>query len=447
MIMGCRYHLLSLLLGVLLCVPSVFGQTETPAFAIDLVSTHHDSDEDLVRVDLYTMIPYTNLRFLSSPDGFKARYEVTADIHEVDRRGRPRNLVQSPIWDRELVATDYAETTDPTQADKLTHTIELEPGTYFIEFQLEDLASNEVSVRQVTTQIRSFDRPVAVSDMIFLENYEARSNAINPRITTRFTTAEDALTVFYDIHADERQDVQIRRHIVKKPVEDNPSIWRRILGNPVGQEDDEQDEETGIAFEDEQTTTLRSGSNPVIATFQIADIPPDEYIVRISVVDEEGNELDATSRNITLEWSGLDDHINNIDEAIAQLSAIAEPKEIRAIQAGATQTEKMDRFLAFWKKRDPTPGTPQNEKMVEYYFRVSHADKLFGRGGWRSDRGNILLRYGLPGHIERHPYTFNNKAYEVWEYPQFRRRFVFIDQTGLNDYQLMVPSWDERTRY
>ncbi|MEM6647376.1 MAG: GWxTD domain-containing protein [Bacteroidota bacterium] len=435
-----------MLLAVLLGAPPAFGQAETPTFAIDLVSTHHDSKDDVVRVDLYTMISYANLRFISSADGFKARYEVTADVHEVDRRGRPRNLVQSPIWDRELIAADYNEASDPTKSDKLTHTIELEPGTYFIEFQLEDLASNEVSVQQVTTEIRSFDRPVAMSDMIFLDDYEVTSNVINPRITTLFTTAEEALTVFYDVHADAAQDVRIKRFIVKKPMENNPSLWRRILGNPVGQDDD-QEEEAGLAFEDEQTSTLRAGSNPFIATLPLTDLPPDDYIVRIAVVNAEGEELDATSRNITLEWSGLDDHIGNIDEAIAQLSAIADPKEIREIQAATSAGMRTERFLEFWKKRDPTPGTPRNEKMIEYYYRVASADQRFGRDGWRSDRGNILIRYGMPEHIARHPYTFNNKAYEVWEYQRFGRRFIFVDQTGLNDYRLLVPSWDERTRF
>lgn len=444
--MGCRYSLLVVLLAVLLGAPPAFGQAETPAFAVDLVSTHHDSDDDLVRVDLYTMIPYTNLRFINSADGFKARYEVTADVHEVDRRGRPRNLVQSPIWDRELIAADYSEANSSAKSDKLTHTIELEPGIYFIEFQLEDLASNEVSVQQVTTEIRSFDRPVALSDMIFLDDYDASDNAINPRITTQFTTAEEALTVFYDIHADEQQEVRIKRYIVKKPVESSPSFWRRVLGNPVGQ-DKEKQEETSVAFEDEQTTMLRAGSNPFIATMPLADIAPDQYIVRIAVVDESGEALDATSRNIVLDWSGLDEHLGNLDEAIAQLTPIADPKEIRAIQSGETTEARLDRFLAFWKKRDPTPGTTANEKMVEYYYRVASADKRFGREGWRSDRGNILIRYGLPDDIARHPYTFNSKAYEVWRYERFGRQFIFVDQTGLNDYRLLIPSWDDRTRF
>jgi len=46
---------------------------------------------------------------------------------------------------------------------------------------------------------------------------------------------------------------------------------------------------------------------------------------------------------------------------------------------------------AFWKQRDPTPGTPENEFRVEHYRRIDYANQKFGRAaakpGWMTDRG------------------------------------------------------------
>jgi len=45
---------------------------------------------------------------------------------------------------------------------------------------------------------------------------------------------------------------------------------------------------------------------------------------------------------------------------------------------------------AFWKHRDPTPGTPENEFRSEHYRRINYANSHFGSGsskpGWKTQR-------------------------------------------------------------
>lgn len=55
----------------------------------------------------------------------------------------------------------------------------------------------------------------------------------------------------------------------------------------------------------------------------------------------------------------------------------------------------------YWKKSDPLYLTAGNEREMEHYARVALAEVLFGepragRRGWETDRGDILVRYGLP---------------------------------------------------
>lgn len=70
-------------------------------------------------------------------------------------------------------------------------------------------------------------------------------------------------------------------------------------------------------------------------------------------------------------------------------------------QWNALQTDAdADTFIAtFWARRDPTPGTPENEFEEAFNKRVAVADKNFGVGRTRgalTDRGKIFLLFGGP---------------------------------------------------
>ncbi|NNF58038.1 MAG: GWxTD domain-containing protein, partial [Rhodothermaceae bacterium] len=141
--------------------------------------------------------------------------------------------------------------------------------------------------------------------------------------------------------------------------------------------------------------------------------------------------------------------IRNLNEAIAQLRYVARDREIRAIRNAATPEEQLRLFRAFWERRDPTPGTARNERMEEYYYRVSFANDEYGRltdQGWNTDQGEVYIRFGEPDIVERHPFNYGTKPYEIWYYNRHGRRFVFVDDNGMGDYELLIPIWDERTR-
>jgi hypothetical protein len=86
--------------------------------------------------------------------------------------------------------------------------------------------------------------------------------------------------------------------------------------------------------------------------------------------------------------------------------------------------------------------------MEEYYFRIASANDEYGtlRDGWRTDRGHVRVLFGKPDYVERHPYNYNSKPYQIWYYYRVGRRFIFVDETGMGQYELLVPIWDERTR-
>lgn len=95
----------------------------------------------------------------------------------------------------------------------------------------------------------------------------------------------------------------------------------------------------------------------------------------------------------------------------------------------------------FWKKRDPTPDTEENEFKDEYFQRIQEANHLFGAGGggepgWLQDRGRIYILLGPPDNRETYPrgVTFYGVPTEYWYYGFFP--ITFIDEFWTGNYRL-----------
>jgi GWxTD domain-containing protein len=85
--------------------------------------------------------------------------------------------------------------------------------------------------------------------------------------------------------------------------------------------------------------------------------------------------------------------------------------------------EERERFIEqFWLRRDPTPGTPENEFKEEHYRRIAFFKQHFsppsGLPGWKKDRGRIYITFGPPDEIDSHPSGDADQPdpYENWRY-------------------------------
>lgn len=119
-----------------------------------------------------------------------------------------------------------------------------------------------------------------------------------------------------------------------------------------------------------------------------------------------------------------------------------------------TTDRDRDIFInTFWKQRDPTPGTPQNEYRDEHIKRFNHANKMFRRGstreGWMTDMGQFHILLGEPISKERFYGTLGLYPCEVWYYhgdkdkglpPQFA--LVFWQKGGVGEFKLYDPVSD-----
>ncbi len=120
-----------------------------------------------------------------------------------------------------------------------------------------------------------------------------------------------------------------------------------------------------------------------------------------------------------------------LDEDVRYIITLAERAQFLALQSD----EQRDRFvIEFWKHRDPTPATPENEFKEEHYRRLAYANQHFAsnEAGWKTDRGRTYIVLGPPDEIQTSSYR------QVWRYKAAKSDFVFIDTCKCGEYKLTV---------
>jgi GWxTD domain-containing protein len=137
------------------------------------------------------------------------------------------------------------------------------------------------------------------------------------------------------------------------------------------------------------------------------------------------------------------------DEAVYIISAT----ERSVFMKLRTDRERELFIEAFWRQRDPTPGTEENEFKTEHFRRIAYANRVLGREtsrpGWRTDRGRIYIILGEPQDIERYEGKSSTYDTEVWFYqgktdlglpPAFY--VAFFKSGGSGEFRLYSPIAD-----
>jgi GWxTD domain-containing protein len=104
--------------------------------------------------------------------------------------------------------------------------------------------------------------------------------------------------------------------------------------------------------------------------------------------------------------------------------------------ASLTGTPAKSKFLTdFWRHRQPG-------RRDEYLSRVASANanfKIMTREGYRTDRGRVMIMYGPPDDVERHPSETESRPYEIWSFNNIQGGviFVFVLRNAAGDYELV----------
>ncbi len=121
---------------------------------------------------------------------------------------------------------------------------------------------------------------------------------------------------------------------------------------------------------------------------------------------------------------------------------IARDEEIYQARS-LNDTKAKQRFLfKFWSQRDSDTNTVWNEYLREFRSNVEFANNFFSYGknsqGWKTERGRVLLKYGMPTNSEVHISSGLERAYEEWFYENVQGGvyFYFVDISSIGNFIL-----------
>ncbi len=201
--------------------------------------------------------------------------------------------------------------------------------------------------------------------------------------------------------------------------------------------------EEGVAIW-RDTISLASAEGPLraaVAAIEASRLPPGSLELRARQPGGEAG--DSTTLLIALTWDWL---AADYQEAMSYLRYAGTPAQVDSLRS-APPGERAGLLSAFWKRRDPDPGTPDNEFFDGYFSRIRDANDRFSDAvtpGWLTDRGAVYVTLGPPDEVLRHLDTRQGpEQSQVWLYKEslgFEVRLVFIDLTGAGSFALTVES-------
>jgi GWxTD domain-containing protein len=399
----------------------MFMKSERKAFSVDVLTYLGDS-AGLTRVDLYLEVPYTSLQFVNQGGFFRASYELIAGIS--DTTGR---LITEKVWSGRIEVDSIQEIRIRRPGEIVQKTINLPPGRYAFNIRVRDLETKKEGASRPRVTVPDYGPGKwKLSDAMILRDLEAQDGkkVVTPNIAASIPDVTDSFFVFLKLY----NDLGVDSATVVTEIRDRGNVPVRA---------------------DTQGVRVRPGENSLLPVVRCRSLGAGEYTLTVRALPvpppEGWNDagLAETERTFSMRWASAPVEVTDIDAAIDQMQYIIEKEQLEELKA-LPREAKRERWIDFWKRKDPTPGTERNEMMEEYYSRVAYANRQFGHysEGWKTDMGMVYIIFGAPNNIERHPFEVDSKPYEIWTYYELNRNFLFVDASGFGDYRLQTQIWD-----
>ncbi|MCX6149189.1 MAG: GWxTD domain-containing protein [Ignavibacteriales bacterium] len=418
----------SLLILLLVLSLPVIAQVENskkgvgllPIFYYDALN-FRSAQTGKTRMDVYVEVPYKVIQFVKSIDGFKAGYSVTISI--LDEANE--KLITEKTWNESVSSKNFSTTESQNNYFISTKSFDLSPNNYTIRTEVEDQDSKKNYVRTDKFTLRDLAGTIAISDLILILNkVEVNGKKqIVPNIARNVAAQKEGLSLYFEIYSDTVRNLQVEYLISDKQGE-------KIFSAKV-------------------TQNLHSGVNNIDYTLKNPELSMGEYKLNVNIFDSNDKLITTAVKSFFSKWIGIPGSVRDLDKAVDQMMYISRESELDFIKDAPNKDEKLKRYLDYWRAKDPTPQTDENEIFEEYYRRIEYSTEHFKHyiEGWKTDMGMIYTTLGPPNNVERHPFEYDSKPYEVWDYYDISRQFIFVDETGFGDYRLITPVYGSWWKY
>jgi GWxTD domain-containing protein len=386
-------------------------------------------DERRTAIRVTAHVPYTNLVFLTKGDGFEAQYKL--DIRIFDKSGK--TMLDSVVPSKREAAATYQDTRSANRSSTVTHEIAIEPGQYIVRCMIRVSNTHLAYADEAAVTVSSMSQagvgvstpllyavPIDTSLSIPLRRLAAESNEghVAPAQSVKFSALDRQPAFLFDVYLEKVAHDSTECDVAYEVV----------------------DAKKNQLFYGRQSVMLYEGEDQLVVTFNVDAWDPGAYVFRVKAAVRNPVRSAVASADFDLEYTRamLTRHLAT---TLGILSIIGTEEEVKQIEK-AREADRPAAWAAFWARRDPTPGTQDNEALAEHWVRVRYANENFktNEPGWKTDRGRIYIKHGEPDETEIRSDPNIQGQYLVWRYFEKNMTFVFYDRFGLGEYILSNSS-------
>ena len=391
--------------------------------------------QNLTRFEVYTLIDARQLQFVPEAEKYVSQIDFVLSLQDsagnpVVRELRTRNVPVKNIREIKKKKQNVAIVRDVFGFD-------IAPGPYKITLVAEDIYGDLAGTCEGHVRVRGFEGPaLVVSDIVFaseLAKAEAsgrfvRNGWLVVPNTRRFFRVGKPIQIYFEIYN-------------FKVMADNPKD-SFVLGYSLI-------DTAGMAVKSYPAKRLLKPGESVVKTdvLETEDLPGGAYALQVELFDRGTREHVRYARKVFL----IPEEVENPQFTEAEqeqlrhyqsIHHIASEKDLTMYKSLGSQNAKRKFLQAFWKKRDPTPDTPLNERLRDHLMRMKYSDDTFtaqpGKLGSDTDKGRIYVKYGPPNERDYTTSAAVGKAIDTWIYEKSGRYiFVFFDRRGTGVYELV----------
>ena len=374
---------------------------------INVNTQHWNTTEDSLNFYVHFSIPINNFVFKKQIDHFSSEIIFTLVLSDAENKTQ----IHRESWREKISEPYYENTRDPDNYLKSERNIALLPGAYklFLNIQDEDSRKNWKITKKITLERVNYISP----SLLFVKEDGGKMNQINFLIQKQDTIW---LRTQVNFPQNDSLDGSVIEEIT--PVEGNKNIEYFVIHNET------------IIDSGEVIITNAGIQNIYYLPIPITQHKSGIYKIELRYLEETQTTSFHYGFKTKNYWT------DEIDEVIGVMRYVLPYSEYKQLK-GKDESEKWEAINTYWKEKDPTPETNENELLSELNDRVKFSNKNFSilMHGWRSDRGRIYIIYGEPQMVDESYRDNRGYNYQKWVYAN-GKEFLFIDRTMSGDYTL-----------
>ncbi len=370
-------------------------------------------------------------------DSYKGKFAAPASV-EIEFRDSDEIIQERASWRDTLYLNDYVKTNSKTDYISGYLITKVRTGKYTVNANLIGSRGNKINTKRLSMDFNNkyFSEP-AMSEPLFVGNTD-KEDIFRPFILGNNISFNSGGADIFLFHSHKKGNKNAHFYELNKvDKKGNNTQWNKDIEmsgvvdflNGITLEVIQNDKKRTINFKLNENVAYppRAKSELQFGMLNISipedKLVPGNYVLRAY----HKGEKDTLKKEFEVIWEDMPLSLkNNVDYAVDLTYYILTEEQFDKINKGSEE-EKFRKLLEFWRQKDPTPETPYNEAMAEYYSRVDYAffnyQTFAERDGAKTDRGKVHILYGPPDEVENE--LKKDKTIEIWKYDKINKKFIF----------------------